>query len=319
MVPSTKLSDAHDAQPTTDCPLDWPAVAGLLAEWSETPLVLLGCSGQILLFSAAMEKALGWRRHEVEGRAWADACVPANLASETRIWLGHALRGAVRRYETEVATRDGRRLSLVAEASLVGRAREQGLLLAVQSVNTAPSERDLDPCDDARYEISTVPSSFGLMRRIRRSGASLVVQTEPLRPCHVALRGLATPCCDCPALQPPNIPWPRTVIRVRKDKQAQFEIVTAEMTDEGMARITVRSISEQVLASIHEARIREVADGASLTDRERSVLTYLVMGRSLEDIGKILSISTRTVKFHQANVLEKLGADSRVDLVRLIL
>jgi DNA-binding CsgD family transcriptional regulator len=63
---------------------------------------------------------------------------------------------------------------------------------------------------------------------------------------------------------------------------------------------------------------RALADAAQLSERERSVLTYLLMGRSLGDIALILGISPRTVKFHQANVLEKLGADSRADLVRLI-
>jgi DNA-binding CsgD family transcriptional regulator len=84
-------------------------------------------------------------------------------------------------------------------------------------------------------------------------------------------------------------------------------------------RLNVRVIAESELAAIHESKIRELADRARLSEKERTVLAYLVMGRSLEDIGKILEISTRTVKFHQANVLEKLGADSRVDLVRLIL
>ena len=30
-----------------------------------------------------------------------------------------------------------------------------------------------------------------------------------------------------------------------------------------------------------------------------------------------LSVSSRTVKFHQGNILQKLGADSRADLLRL--
>ena len=39
----------------------------------------------------------------------------------------------------------------------------------------------------------------------------------------------------------------------------------------------------------------------------------------LEEIGQILAISSRTVKFHQLNVLQKLGAESRQDLLRLLL
>jgi DNA-binding NarL/FixJ family response regulator len=53
-------------------------------------------------------------------------------------------------------------------------------------------------------------------------------------------------------------------------------------------------------------------------ERERDVMTYLVMGRAIEDIATILEITPRTVKYHQANVLKKVGADSRLDLIRLV-
>jgi DNA-binding CsgD family transcriptional regulator len=81
----------------------------------------------------------------------------------------------------------------------------------------------------------------------------------------------------------------------------------------------VRRLPPQFMGALFEARTAEVAARANLSEREQSVLRYLVMGRALQDISTILGISVRTVKFHQANVLEKLGADSRVDLLRLIL
>lgn len=37
----------------------------------------------------------------------------------------------------------------------------------------------------------------------------------------------------------------------------------------------------------------------------------------MEDIATILHVSQHTVKYHQANVLRKLGADSRIDLFRI--
>jgi len=39
----------------------------------------------------------------------------------------------------------------------------------------------------------------------------------------------------------------------------------------------------------------------------------------MEEIALVLAIKPRTVKFHQANLLAKLGAESRLDLFRLIL
>ncbi|HSS02333.1 MAG TPA: response regulator [Kofleriaceae bacterium] len=58
---------------------------------------------------------------------------------------------------------------------------------------------------------------------------------------------------------------------------------------------------------------------ARLTDREREVLELLLLGRTHEDIADVLGISERTSKFHQANLLAKLGAESRLDLLRLFL
>jgi DNA-binding response OmpR family regulator len=58
-------------------------------------------------------------------------------------------------------------------------------------------------------------------------------------------------------------------------------------------------------------------DAAGLTAREREVLELLLLGRSHPEIAIVLEISERTSKFHQANVLRKLGAESRMDLLRL--
>jgi len=63
----------------------------------------------------------------------------------------------------------------------------------------------------------------------------------------------------------------------------------------------------------------EIIEHARLTDREREVLDLLLLGRTHEDIATALGISERTARFHQANLLEKLGAESRLDLMRLFL
>jgi DNA-binding CsgD family transcriptional regulator len=58
-------------------------------------------------------------------------------------------------------------------------------------------------------------------------------------------------------------------------------------------------------------------DAAGLTEREREVLELVLLGRSHQDIATALGISERTSKFHHANLLAKLGAESRIDLLRL--
>lgn len=54
-----------------------------------------------------------------------------------------------------------------------------------------------------------------------------------------------------------------------------------------------------------------------LTQREREVMDRLVAGKSNKNIAFDLGISQKTVDFHRANILDKIGVSSVVELVRL--
>ncbi len=53
---------------------------------------------------------------------------------------------------------------------------------------------------------------------------------------------------------------------------------------------------------------------ASLSPREREVLDELVRGHYNKNIADHLGITPRTVEFHRANIFEKMGVDSAVEL-----
>jgi DNA-binding CsgD family transcriptional regulator len=57
----------------------------------------------------------------------------------------------------------------------------------------------------------------------------------------------------------------------------------------------------------------------SLTPRERVVLAHIVRGSSSKETARTLRIAPRTVEFHRANIMKKLGAKNTVDLVRRVL
>jgi DNA-binding CsgD family transcriptional regulator len=57
----------------------------------------------------------------------------------------------------------------------------------------------------------------------------------------------------------------------------------------------------------------------SLTPRERVALGQIVSGSSSNEAARRLGISPRTVEFHRANVMRKLGAKNTADLVRRVL
>ena len=54
----------------------------------------------------------------------------------------------------------------------------------------------------------------------------------------------------------------------------------------------------------------------SLTSRERVVLKQLAEGASLADVARRLDVSQHTVRTHMQNLYAKLGAHSRLDVVR---
>jgi len=58
---------------------------------------------------------------------------------------------------------------------------------------------------------------------------------------------------------------------------------------------------------------------ALLTPRERVALAQIVRGASSKEAARTLGISPRTVEFHRANAMRKLGAKNAADLVRRVL
>jgi DNA-binding CsgD family transcriptional regulator len=58
---------------------------------------------------------------------------------------------------------------------------------------------------------------------------------------------------------------------------------------------------------------------AALTPRERAVLAQIAAGASSKESARRLGISPRTVEFHRANMLRKLGAKNTAELVRVVL
>lgn len=299
--------------------MDWGAIASILAERDAHPIVLLDKSGRIRLFNRTMEQALGWTRFQVEGQLWSRACVPAEHHDETQRWITDALRGAVHSYESVAVTHAGARMMFVFELALVGRGPSQGLLMTATEVTPVKSTAGSLECQDLDYEVALAEDQLGLVLRLQGSAGPIPLQHGAAR-CYALIHGREGPCEPCPLVGTEAAPWPRIAVKHRPGTSGSkiFEIKTAEKIDSARARVRLRVLPEQALDAIHAAKVNELANLAALSPREREVLSYLLLGRNVDDISQLIGIASRTVKYHQANVLQKLGAESRADLLRLL-
>lgn len=57
-------------------------------------------------------------------------------------------------------------------------------------------------------------------------------------------------------------------------------------------------------------------EGEGITAREEEILKLIIQGYTNKQVAELLSISIRTVEGHRANLTDKLGVRSRVDLLR---
>ncbi len=293
--------------------LDWISAAAFLAEQSDRPVAALDGTGTIRLVNSHFERTLGFDRDEIEGRAWVEVFGNGNGADG---WLQLALRGMLWKRRTEVSTRDGRRLVLELQTSLFGSGSDQGLIVSVKSAVPVPGlPRDPSGTEiDFDYRMSSAAQDFGRLLQVAWMGSSA---EQPGQRCFEFRYGRDVPCDNCPVRRPSEEPWPRATVRRASYETDRFQVTTAHLENDGVVRIRVRTVSVRDLQALRAARAQELAERARLSDRERAVLSHLLVGASLEAIAVALRISLRTVKFHVGNVLQKLGVDSRIDLIRV--
>lgn len=80
-----------------------------------------------------------------------------------------------------------------------------------------------------------------------------------------------------------------------------------DRVEQAMQALRQRSESEQELQRLRQAL-------ASLSPREREVLGELLRGHYNKNIADHLGITARTVEFHRANIFEKMGVESAIEL-----
>ena len=105
---------------------------------------------------------------------------------------------------------------------------------------------------------------------------------------------------------------------VRAMKAGAVEFLTKPFRDQDLLDAIQQALERDRKSRDQRAEIAELRDRfASLTSRERDVMARVVAGLLNKQIGAELGTSETTVKIHRHQVMEKMGAGSLPELVRM--
>ena len=108
---------------------------------------------------------------------------------------------------------------------------------------------------------------------------------------------------------------PRTV---RAMKAGAVEFLTKPFADDVLLQAIRRAINRSGEALVQAAELRRLRERyASLTRREREVMTWVVAGLLNKEVAAKLGRSEITIKAHRGKVMQKMQAGSLADLIKM--
>jgi LuxR family quorum-sensing system transcriptional regulator SolR len=98
----------------------------------------------------------------------------------------------------------------------------------------------------------------------------------------------------------------------------QFECADASLRQTLLVSFIAFYLHSTFTLHAADLQLHDSFDGINLTGKERDVLTWMVEGKTSWEIGRILSTSERTVKFHLKNIYAKLNVSNRAQAAAVV-
>lgn len=173
-----------------------------------------------------------------------------------------------------------------------------------------------DPMDAVDYDVEVREGRVPVLVRLGRKTPDFAGDETIGAPCFRAMHGRQEPCVGCPVGMGAMPGHAFYAVHEPCDEE-RYSKRRIERLGQGRYRVSTRRIPGSAVSALIRARVERAFTRSKLTSRERSVVDCLLLGRSVDDIAKVLGLSPHTVKFHKVNALRKLGADSSLDLLRI--
>ena len=170
----------------------------------------------------------------------------------------------------------------------------------------------------AGYQVETFASSVDFLNRPPHEGPScLVLDVRMPGP-----SGLDLQTALAAAGRPVSIVFVTGHVDVPMSvaamKAGAVDLLTKPVDEKDLLKAIARAMAKDTLERSDEAQVAGTRERlATLTPRERDVFARVVTGMLNKQIASELGISEKTVKVHRARVMQKMGAGSVAELVRM--
>jgi DNA-binding CsgD family transcriptional regulator len=296
----------------------WSALLGVVLDWEQRPVIVIHPDGRAAAANAAMATTLQRSQDEFSGLPW-DELFAADSRPAVRKLVENYVPGRVDIFDTNCKAKNGCAVPVTMRLVNASMNVHGAIAHVFTIVAFRPNTEDPVLANGIACTVSADAKSFGVITRAWgpefANRPSLVGQR-----CCEAFCEQEAPCRTCPLYAEGLTTDTRTaVVRRRLASNTYFDIVSVRAIGHVEIAMSRWRLGKELLGALTAARIDELAVDAKLSPREAEVLGLLFLGRSTTDIAHQMNIVARTAKYHQRNVLRKVGAESRFDLSRLLL